>query len=99
MNTENLSGGYSPMSFSTYNTNSYMEPIVYYRAQGTRNVPTAVAAGDIIRNERVQVYSGSANFTTTNTYAGGVQSTVQANDGLGNVAVTTSISTAIVISP
>jgi len=94
MNTENLSGGYAPMSFSTYNSGGYMEPINYYRARGTRSVPTAVVAGDIIRNERVQVYSGSANFTTTNTYAGGVTSTVQANDGLGNVAVQYQISTA-----
>jgi hypothetical protein len=94
MNTENLSGGYAPMSFSTYNTNPYMEPIVYYRARGTRSVPTAVVAGDIIKNERIQCYSAPGGFPLTNAQAGSVTSTVQANDGLGNIAASYTISTA-----
>ena len=95
MFTENLSGGYSPMSFSTYNPSGFIEPINYYRARGTRSVPTATAAGDFIKNERFQAYSGSANFATQFTYAGGYTSQVQANDGLGNIATTTIISTAL----
>jgi hypothetical protein len=94
MNTENLSGGYAPMSFSTFNANPYMEPIVYYRARGTRSVPTAVVAGDIIKNERIQCYSAPGGFPLTNAQAGTVTSTVQANDGLGNIAASYTISTA-----
>ena len=95
MFTENLSGGYSPMSFSTYNPSGFIEPINYYRARGTRAAPTATAPGDFIKNERFQAYSGSANFATQFAYAGGYTSQVQANDGLGNIATTTIISTAL----
>jgi len=95
--TENMSGGYTPMAFSTYNGvtgvagNSFIDPINYFRARGTRSVPTAVDSGDIVKNERMQAYSGA---TATLAYAGGQTSTIQANDGLGNLAVTTTISTA-----
>mgnify|MGYP001032611518 CR=1 FL=1 len=95
--TENMSGGYTPMSFSTYNgvtgsgIDGFIDPINYFRARGTRSVPTAVDAGDIVKNERMQAYSGA---TATLAYAGGQTSTIQANDGLGNLAVTTTISTA-----
>ena len=97
MNTENLSGGYAPMSFSTFNgvtgsgTGSFIEPINYYRARGTAAVPTAVDPGDMIKNERFQAYSGAG---ATLAYAGGMTAQAQANDGLGNIATTFSISTA-----
>ena len=89
--TENMSGGFTPMSFSTYNSAGFIDPINYYRARGTRSAPTAVTAGDIVKSERNQAYS-AAGYTLA--YAGGETSTVQANDGLGNLAITTTISTA-----
>ena len=89
--TEDMSGGFTPMSFSTYNSAGFIDPINYFRARGTRAAPTAVTAGDIVKSERNQAYSGA---TATLAYAGGETSTVQANDGLGNLAITTTISTA-----
>jgi len=89
--TEDMSGGFTPMSFSTYNSAGFIDPINYYRARGTRSAPTAVTAGDIVKSERNQAYS-AAGYTLA--YAGGETSTVQANDGLGNLAITTTISTA-----
>ena len=89
--TEDMSGGYTPMSFSTYNSGGFIDPINYYRARGTRSTPAAVIAGDTVKNQRNQVYSGP---TATLAFAGGETTTVQANDGTGNIAVTTTISTA-----
>ena len=90
--TQDLSGGYAPFSFDTHNDlTGFMEPINYYRSRGTRAAQTAVVAGDMVKNERMQAYSGAG---ATLAYAGGQTSTVQANDGLGNLAVTTTISTA-----
>ena len=90
--TQDLSGGYAPFSFDTHNNaGGFMEPINYYRTRGTRAAPTAVIAGDQVKNERMQAYSGAG---ATLAYAGGQISTVQGNDGLGNLAVTTTISTA-----
>ncbi len=94
--TQDLSGGYAPFSFDTHNNaGGFMEPINYYRTRGTRAAPTAVIAGDQVKNERMQAYSGAG---ATLAYAGGQISTVQANDGLGNLAVTTQISTARPVS-
>ncbi len=90
--TQDLSGGYSPFSFDTHNNaGGFMEPINYKRTRGTRAAPTAVQAGDQVKNERLLVYADSGN---TNLDVGGQTSTVQANDGVGNVAVTTTIRTA-----
>jgi hypothetical protein len=90
--TQDLSGGYAPFSFDTHNNaGGFMEPINYYRSRGTRFAQTAVQAGDMVKNERMQAYSGAG---ATLAYAGGQTSTVQANDGTGNLAVTTTISTA-----
>jgi len=89
--TENMSGGFTPMSFSTYNSGGFIDPINYYRARGTRAAPAAVISGDIVKNQRNQAFSGAG---ATLAYAGGESSTIQANDGTGNLAVTTTISTA-----
>ena len=86
-----MSGGYTPMAFSTYNSSGFIDPINYYRSRGTRAARTAVVSGDQAFNERFQVYSGASNQLT---FAGGSTATVQSNDGLGNVAVTYTISTA-----
>ena len=92
MYTQDLSGGYSPMAFTFHNDlTGFVEPINYKRTRGTRGASTAVQAGDQIKNERLQAYSSA---TAQNAYGGGQISTVQANDGLGNLAVTTTISTA-----
>ena len=93
MYTEDLSGGKAPMSFSFHNddVSGFVEPINYRRTRGTFAAQTAVTAGDMVKNERLQAYSGA---TAQFAYAGGQISTVQANDGLGNLAVTTTISTA-----
>ena len=93
MYTEDLSGGKAPMSFSFHNdaVGGFVEPINYRRTRGTFAAQTAVTAGDQIKNERLQAYSGA---TAQFAYAGGQISTIQANDGLGNLAVTTTISTA-----
>ena len=72
-----------------------MEPINYRRTRGTRAAQTAVQTGDQVKNERLLVYADAGNI---NLDVGGQISTVQANDGLGNVAVTTSIRTAKPVS-
>ena len=93
--TQDLSGGYSPFSFDTHNSGGFVEPINYKRTRGTRGAQTAVQSGDMVKNERLQVYADASN---QNLDVGGQTSTVQSNDGLGNVAVTTTIRTANPVS-
>jgi hypothetical protein len=90
---EEIGGGQATFSFNNYYAGGLIAPSTYFRARGTASAPTGVASGDQVVSEGYYVRSGPG---AGHTYVGvgGQTAIVQSNDGLGNVAVTYTISTA-----
>jgi len=83
-----VDGGVASMGFTSYFSTSFIAPYTFYRGRGTQGSPLAVQGGDAIKNESYIVYADSGNTF----YGAGTNSvTVTANDGAGNVQVSTSI--------
>ena len=91
VNQEEIGGGAATFAFNNYYAGGLIAPTTFFRARGTKNSPTQVASGDQIVSEGYYVNSGTGH---TYVGAGGQTATVQANDGLGNVAVTYAFATA-----
>ena len=88
---EEIGGGIATFAFNNYYAGGLIAPTTYFRAKGTRSAPTQVASGDQVVSEGYYVNSGTGH---TYVGVGGQTATVQANDGLGNVAVTYAFATA-----
>ena len=85
----NVDGGVASMAFSSYFSTTYIAPYTFFRARGTGpGAELAVQSGDAIKNESYIVYGDAGNPF----YPVGQNTvSVSANDGAGNVQITTTI--------
>ena len=89
VNQEEIGGGAATFAFTNYYAGSLIAPTTFFRAQGTRNAPTAVTSGDQILSEGFYVNAGFNGYYGL----GSVTATVNSVNADGNASMSYDITT------